>query len=507
MNNISRGFNKIFIISKFSGMDSIIKFKEEFDLVSNIEEINLFLREVEEDNENFLDTVLFFDNYANHLDLLVASLASNSYKSSAYELQKHLITLRNYIDLIPRNRGDFSKFVKIIERESLDTESSIGDFIIKNDAQNENLLEILPDNLDKTDNSGASGDVESDSRDNSIEKIAKVTKTNFLKRTQIDKNEIQQRIIFRNSLIQTLIDIYHEKKNGYKLMVGLFRGLDVFRRMSLSRENFDKRLFMRNFRKYISYYQDANLIELCHENNPALGKEDISKYIVDCLKIINKQIDKSRFKIYFDNKLNFRSGFNYEFQQRVEWLYYPEKRRPARNIDELYTIKSVTLDSSKEMKYNVNSYKSYISLLSKRDINIVNQILPKMHTLYYKKNEFKKFLIKIFYSLDNYEYSFYEMSEEQKNRFKDNFNKIILNENKNNNYPNLCERMIELNSKLRPEDIKNLLPTCVKIMKEKIDIGYERIKRRNPHLNNSFNPLEKYRQIYDKKNFIIYKRV
>lgn len=507
MNNISRGFNKIFIISKFSGMDSIIKFKEEFDLISNIKEINLFLQEIEEDNENFLDTTLFFDNYANHLDLLIASLASNSYKTSAYELQKRLITLRNYIDLIPRNQADFSKFLKIIERESLDTVSDINNFIIKNDVQNENLLEIMPESLDETDSSSASGDVDNTLPVEAIEKIVPAPKINFLKRTQIEKNEIKKRIIFRNSLIQTLIDIYHEKKNGYKLMVGLFRGLDVFRRMSLSRENFDKRLFMKNFKKYISYYHDANLIELCNEKNPALAKEDISKYIVDCLKIINKQIDKSRFKIYFDDKLNFRSGFNYEFQQRVEWLYYPEKRRPARNIDELYTIKSVTVDNSKEMKYNVNSYKSYISLLSKRDINIVNQILPKLHTLYYKKNDFKKFLIKIFYSLDNFEYSFYEMSEEQKNRFKDNFNKIVLNEIKNSNYPDLCGKMIELNSKLKPEDIKNLLPTCVKIMKEKIDIGYDRIKRRNPHLNNSFNPLEKYRQIYDKKNFIIYKRV
>ncbi|HPK61776.1 MAG TPA: hypothetical protein PK426_04955, partial [Spirochaetota bacterium] len=92
---------------------------------------------------------------------------------------------------------------------------------------------------------------------------------------------------------------------------------------------------------------------------------------------------------------------------------------------------------------------------------------------------------------------------EKKNEYLIN----ILNKNKNSNYPDLYDKMVELNSKLNPDDIKNLLPTCVRIMKEKIDIGYERIKRRNPHLDNSFNPLEKYRQIYDKKNFIIYKRV
>jgi len=507
MNNILRGFNKIFVVSKFSGMDSIIKFKEEFDLVLNIKEINLFLREVEEDNENYLDTIMFFDNYANHLDLLIASLASNSYKSQAYELQKNLITLRDYIGLIPRNRTDFSKFVATVGGEALDTESSINDFIQKKDAQDENSPDIIPDSLDEAYRPSSSGEAENIASDNLIEKSAYEKQSNFLKRTQIDKNEIQKRITIRNSLIQTLVDIYHEKKNGYRLMIGLFRGLDIFRRMSLSRENFDKRLFMRNFRKYISYYQDANLLELCYAKNPALSQEEISNYIVDCLKIIIKQIDKSRFKIYFDDKLNFRSGFAYEFQQRVEWLYFPEKRRPVRNIDELYTIKSVTVDSSKRTKYNVNSYKSYIALLSRRDVNIVNQILPKMHTLYYKRNDFKKFLIKIFHSLDNFEYSFYEMNEEQKNRFKDNFNKVILNKNKNSNYPDLYDKMVELNSKLNPDDIKNLLPTCVRIMKEKIDIGYERIKRRNPHLDNSFNPLEKYRQIYDKKNFIIYKRV
>ena len=61
--------------------------------------------------------------------------------------------------------------------------------------------------------------------------------------------------------------------------------------------------------------------------------------------------------------------------------------------------------------------------------------------------------------------------------------------------------------KIKPREIESLLPICIRIMKEKIDIGFERKKRKQPDLANSFNPLEKYSQIYEKKLFIIYKTV
>jgi len=66
---------------------------------------------------------------------------------------------------------------------------------------------------------------------------------------------------------------------------------------------------------------------------------------------------------------------------------------------------------------------------------------------------------------------------------------------------------IHMNPKINPLDIKNLIPISLKIMKEKIDTGFERKKKEDVTLQNSFNPMEKYYRIYDKKLFRIYKRV
>ena len=317
-----------------------------------------------------------------------------------------------------------------------------------------------------------------------------------------------QRIEYRNRITQALLDVYHDKKTGYKLMLGLFRGLDVFRRMCLTGEEFNKELFMRNFRKYLTHFPDANLITLCHEKVPDIDETTISQHIINCMKILNHHVDKTRFKLLFEDKLNLRSGFNWEYQQRITWLYFPEKRKPKRDIDEIYAVKSVTdSTASKTENTKVKKYRSYISMLSSRDITLANQILGVLHTIYYKRRDCKRFLFHIFKSLDEYDLSAFELTPKQKAIFESNFNKTVLNTNKNPDYPNIFKMIVQNNPKIKPREIESLLPVCIRIMKEKIDIGFERKKRKQPDLANSFNPLEKYSQIYEKKLFIIYKTV
>lgn len=317
-----------------------------------------------------------------------------------------------------------------------------------------------------------------------------------------------QRIEYRNRITQALLDVYHDKKTGYKLMLGLFRGLDVFRRMCLTGEEFNKELFMRNFRKYLTHFPDANLITLCHEKVPDIDEATISQHIINCMKILNHHVDKTRFKLLFEDKLNLRSGFNWEYQQRITWLYFPEKRKPKRDIDEIYAVKSVTdSTASKTENTKVKKYRSYISMLSNRDITLANQILGVLHTIYYKRRDCKRFLFHIFKSLDEYDLSAFELTPKQKAIFEANFNKTVLNTNKNPDYPNIFKMIVQNNPKIKPREIESLLPVCIRIMKEKIDIGFERKKRKQPDLANSFNPLEKYSQIYEKKLFIIYKTV
>ncbi|MBQ3922945.1 MAG: hypothetical protein II707_06565, partial [Spirochaetales bacterium] len=317
-----------------------------------------------------------------------------------------------------------------------------------------------------------------------------------------------QRIEYRNRITQALLDVYHDKKTGYKLMLGLFRGLDVFRRMCLTGEEFNKELFMRNFRKYLTHFPDANLITLCHEKVPDIDETTISQHIINCMKILNHHVDKTRFKLLFEDKLNLRSGFNWEYQQRITWLYFPEKRKPKRDIDEIYAVKSVTdSTASKTENTKVKKYRSYISMLSSRDITLANQILGVLHTIYYKRRDCKRFLFHIFKSLDEYDLSAFELTPKQKAIFEANFNKTVLNTNKNPDYPNIFKMIVQNNPKIKPREIESLLPVCIRIMKEKIDIGFERKKRKQPDLANSFNPLEKYSQIYEKKLFIIYKTV
>ena len=292
-------------------------------------------------------------------------------------------------------------------------------------------------------------------------------------------------------------------------MLGLFRGLDVFRRMCLTGEEFNKELFMRNFRKYLTHFPDANLITLCHEKVPDIDETIISQRMFGCMKILNHHVDKTRFKLLFEDKLNLRSGFNWEYQQRITWLYFPEKRKPKRDIDEIYAIKSVTDSTAAKTTENskVKKYRSYISMLSNRDITLANQILGVLHTIYYKRRDCKRFLFHVFKSLDEYDLSAFELTPKQKAIFESNFNKTVLNTNKNPNYPNLFKMIVQNIPKIKPREIESLLPICIRIMKEKIDIGFERKKRKQPDLSDSFNPLEKYSQIYEKKLFVIYKTV
>ena len=184
----------------------------------------------------------------------------------------------------------------------------------------------------------------------------------------------------------------------------------------------------------------------------------------------------------------------------MEWLYFPHKRRKKRNLDELYSIKSVTDSTSKFLKNTM----SYSSLLSTSDIDICNKILATLHRIYFKNFDIRKFLIKLFYSIDNYEYSYHELNEEQKNKFKLNFQNTIIDNTKNSGFLRI---VIDMNPKISPSDIKNLITVCIKIMKEKIDVGFNRLKKLDKKLANSFNPLEKYYQIYDRKLFRLFKRV
>ncbi len=528
-------FDRIFSISKFTNFESVLSFDKDFNIVDIIKELNKNLFNL---NENeFYDYLEIISLTCNHIDLLIASLAPYSYKDKAYFLQERLNLLRKYLEMIPESKKKFSQYIEILKKKRIKEEKDIHKIIqkanlieinqqanINNNLNNNNIkIKEKPSQQEeiKTVEKPIIQEVEQNFLDISLkneeEKISSNNETLLLenreeenKEDEQNKNklkleEIKARIEKRNKLIQTLLDIYHEKKNGYKLMLNLFRGLDIYRRMSLTCENFDKNLFIRNFKKYLTFFKDANLIQLCIEKNKELDEETVKKMIVDCLKIINKQIDKSRFKIFFSDKLNYRSGFNEEFQQKVRWLYFPERRRPKRNIDELYSIKSVTKVTDHLSK--IKGFKSYISLLSKRDIDIINQLLPILHKIYYKNTTVRTFLINIFYSIDKYEYSLHELTEEKKNKFKENLKNLILNTSIAENKPSLFKIMIDLNPKVNPNDIRNLLPICINIMKEKIDIGFERRKKEFPVLANSFNPLEKYYQIYDKKLFLIYKRI
>ncbi|MBR6200417.1 MAG: hypothetical protein IKQ61_09170 [Spirochaetales bacterium] len=388
------------------------------------------------------------------------------------------------------------------------------------------VLETSPAEFDETEKS--SGDETEKSSDDETEKLSgdeieksspdeieKSSADDFLSSSRlsvraggIESDISKQRIEYRNRIIQALLDVYHDKKTGYKLMLGLFRGLDVFRRMCLTGEEFNKDLFMRNFRKYLTHFPDANLITLCHEKVPDIDESIISQHIIGCMKVLNHHVDKTRFKLLFDDKLNLRSGFNWEYQQRITWLYFPEKRKPKRDIDEIYAVKSVTdSTASKTENTKVKKYRSYISMLSNRDITLANQILGVLHTIYYKRRDCKRFLFHIFKSLDEYDLSAFELTPKQKAIFEANFNKTVLNTNKNPDYPNIFKMIVQNIPKIKPREIESLLPVCIRIMKEKIDIGFERKKRKQPDLANSFNPLEKYSQIYEKKLFIIYKTV
>ncbi|HPO49575.1 MAG TPA: hypothetical protein PLO89_04540 [Spirochaetota bacterium] len=511
-------------ISKFKSYESIFTFNKSFDADSFLKKINSELVDI--DPENIFDYYRMIDEAIRYLDQLILSLASFSYKDEAYELQNKFNKLRTYIEKIPNTRIAFVKFTDLIsknsdkdidallsvvqkEYKSIEKDKKKFSLFLKNDKEEKNSKKT---NFSFENNETVSviekkiSEFINPKKDNQEKKETNLK--NFEENLNIIENErgsklkkeFYERIEKRNALLQALLDIYHDKKNGYKLMLTIFRALDVYRRMSLSGDNFNKEIFNANLKKSLTYFKNANLIELVISKNPNLEIDDVKKMMIDALKIINKQIDKSRFRLYFEDKLNYRSGFSHDFQQKVEWLYLPEKRRPKRNIDELYTIKSVTESQTKF----IQTTKSYSSFLSSRDIDICNKILWSLHGVYYQDSNIRKFLIKLFHSLDNFEYNKHEYTEAYKEDFKRNFQKIALDDTRNFN---LARIITNLNPKISPLDIKNLIPTSLKIMKEKIDIGFERLKKEDPTLQNSFNPMEKYYRVYDKKLFRIYKRV
>ncbi|OHD14569.1 MAG: hypothetical protein A2086_07990 [Spirochaetes bacterium GWD1_27_9] len=517
--------NKINEIEKFYSFESIYTFNKNFNENKLLNEINSNVIYIEPDK--YFQHIPDIEQTIHHLDLLISSLAAFSYKDEAYFLQNKFNKIRIYLEKFPRGKTSFSKFVEILKDHKDKDFDEVKNLIpedlhIYDEEHNkpENKIFKLTRKISqiiKEDKKNETTVVSDEKQqefhteepittpENKIEKkyfdIDKEIALAEEKASNVLNKDFKERKAKRDILLQTLLDIYHEKKKGYKLMIGLFRGLDIFRRMCLSNERFDKIAYLKNIRKYITFYEDANLIKLCIQKSPSLDVDFVKRMIVDCLRIINKQVDKSRFRLNFNDKLNYRSGFNQEFQQKIEWLYFPHKRRPKRNIDELYTIKSVIESAIKTQKKYT---KTYVSILSSRDIDICNKLLSKLHLVYYKDPDIRKFLIKLFHSLDSFEYSIHEYSEEQKENFKVNFQKIILD---NSNNCNLINIMISLNPKLNPSDIKNLIAITLRIMKEKIDVGFERKKKIIHALANSFNPLEKYYQVYDKKIFKIYKRV
>ncbi|HOV12909.1 MAG TPA: hypothetical protein PK771_01390 [Spirochaetota bacterium] len=512
-------------ISIFKSYESIFNFNKTFDTKNFLLQIVNSLIEI--DPENIFDYYHQIDEAIYQLDQLILSLAPFSYKDEAYELQNKFNKLRSFIEKIPNAKTSFIKFKEVISKNHDKDIDTLQTLILKDlkifekDKKKFSLFTLkdkeqvnkitLPK---KTDNNQKTVSLIEKKISEFVygnEKVKDTSEnTNDFNKT-LDKyesrhgvelkSEFQERIKKRDMLLQALLDIYHDKKKGYKLMLSIFRGLDVYRRMSLSGDSFNKDLFIINLKKSLTLYEDANLFKLVIEKNPDLKIEDVKKMIVDCLKIINKQIDKSRFKLYFDDKLNYRSGFNPEFQQKVEWLYLPDKRRPKRNLDELYTIKSVTDNLN---KFHQEGSKSYSSFLSSRDIDICNKILASLHAVYYQDSNIRKFLIKIFHSLDNYDYNKHEYTEKYKEDYKRNFQNTVMDNNIN---CGLVRITIHMNPKINPLDIKNLIPISLKIMKEKIDTGFERKKKEDVTLQNSFNPMEKYYRIYDKKLFRIYKRV
>lgn len=519
-------------ISIFKSYESIFTFNKQFDAMLFIIKIRDSLIKI--DPDNIFDISPQIDEAMHHINQLILSLAPFSYKDEAYDLQNKFNRIREFIEKIPNTKTSFSEFRELLLK-NMDKDFDSLEIILSKDKKslNKNTKNKFPNifktkdkqdkekieesnskqkNEQKTDNFNLnisiiekkiSDFINKDEDNNLSDKSQKNgeivdNKSNFDNNSS--KAEIKKRINIRNNLLQALLDIYHDKKNGYKLMLAIFRGLDVYRRMCLSGDSFNKEAYILNIKKSLTLYKDANLFNLLIQKNSNFSIDDLQNMIIDCLRIMNKQIDKSRFKLYFDDKLNYRSGFNSEFQQKVEWLYLPEKRRPKRNLDELYTIKSVTDGMSKSLQ----SSKNYSSFLSSRDIDICNKILSALHTIYYRDSKIRKFLIKLFYSLDDFEYNKHEFTEVYKEEFKNNFQNSILDNNKNFG---LVKIVTQMNPKINPTDVKTLLPTTLRIMKEKIDVGFERKKKEDPTLQNSFNPTERYYRIYDKKLFRIYRRL
>jgi len=540
-------FKNIFSINKFSSIDEINNFQLKFNFIETAKETYDFICNIEDINyELHISEISEFIHY---LDQLILSLAPFSYKNEAYLMQTKLNYIRNYFDAIPKSKSGIFKYSsevknnrKIRENYFLLYETLISKYdesnfpktnpvnennkksaiksespqiekaavvndkkaLIKKEAAEKDNIGAVPKNqTKKVIETKFEAKPLSIPEDENSNKVVLYEKKEDSVKIQISKETVFSRIEKRNLILQTLLDVYHDKRNGYKLLSGLFRGLDIYRRMCLSGEIFNKTLFMNNFRKYITHFKEANLVELCLIKTNLILKSDLEKMIVDCLKIINKQVDKSRLKLNFTDKLNYRSGFRKEFQEKVNWFYFPNKRRPKRNLDELYTIRSVI--DSYERSLSTSKRQSYSQFLSQREVYITNMILNSLVNSYYKRFEVKKQLIKLFYLLDNFEDSYAEMTEQEVIKFKEDFKNYVLNASSSTG--SVLRVVIDSNPKISPVDLKMLLPTCVKIMKEKIDLGFERKKRQIHLLSNSFNPLEKYNQIYDRKIFRVYKRV
>ncbi len=533
-------FKEFYDIEKFSSYEGIKIFRDRFDLEKSIKKFIDKADNVEE--KGFFDYIELIDSFIHRLDQMILSIAPYSYKDIAVSLQNDLNGLRNFLDTIPK---DYSRFRSLnrnplnIEKyklpkeektsippqiEVVDENLSILPTNNKPSVDHEKNRRFIKDLLKKNSNkskpvevSEIKPEIENDNVNNEIESFQDecVTENNstvfFIEEPVVEEEKPDEKAIFleyrkkiiagRNMLIQTLLDIYHEKKAPYRIMLSLFRGLDIYRRMSLSHEIFNKEKFMTNFKKYTMHFNQISLIELCLQKMPSYDFDFIENQIIYCLKIINDMIDKYRFRINFYDKLNFRSGFKSEIQDRIYWLYFPGKRRPKRDLDELYLIKSVTASSVGFSKSGKRSYASYLSI---RDINIVNMIMQKLSYLYYKNQTVSKEMINFFRILENFENSKHEMSADKENDFRNEFKEIVYQASTK---VDILRMVIDLNPKINPRDIRSLFPLTVTVMKEKIDIAFERIKKNKHELANSFNPLSKYSYIYDRKIFRIYRRV
>jgi hypothetical protein len=513
------GLSRIKSVKSFTGLDSINTFSALLDLEETIEEINLYTATFKDDQ--FFEYIDDSGRLIHHLDQLILSIAPFSYDLVADKLQSDLNTIRDYVSSIQDDRILFNTIISgseknqtlyAVKNKDRSTVSSINQDIPEFE---EPQIEE-PDSLDEIKTlyssphqnmdipeTGKKEMVEIESRKNHTKK-RKVTNQKeilFSVKEEYCRTQREDTISKRNSIVQGLLDIYHRKEHGYRVMLGLFRGLDIYRRMSLLGDSFDKKAYMDKIMFYCTRYKEADLVEQLFETVPALSKKDIKVHLVNCLKILNNHIDKYRFDIKFKNKLDYRSGFNDRYQKRVRWFYFPENRIKKRNRSDLFTVRSVTADTAEQ---KTSKRADLISLLSSRDIDLCNKLLKSLVNSYYSQYDTMHGMISLFTIIENHESSIQTAKSSNNTVFSQAFTKKCCKTQKNG--VNILDRMIYQNPRLNPSEIRSLLPVCIRIMKAKIDQGYSRTLQKDPALANSFNPRKKYYKVYNRNIFRIYRR-